>query len=64
MLLLLSDHSANPAEPVYTCVYICGGGKCLFNKGSLRGGSPSYFPGEGGSEGERAGALSPPVSIN
>ena len=44
-------------------VYV-GGGKCLFIKGSLRGGSPSYFPGEGGSGEERAGALSPPVSIN
>ena len=43
-------------------VYV-GGGKCLFIKGSLRGGSPSYFLGEGRSGGERAGALSPPVSI-
>ena len=40
-----------------------GRGKCLSYKGSLRGGGPSYFPGEGGSGGERAGALCPAAGI-
>ena len=50
-------------------VYV-GGGKCLFIKGSLRGGSPSYFPGEGGSGGGEGGSPLPPsehqliISIN